>query len=175
MSFGDSLRKALENELLDNRNERADNAVKRGQYTVMIEEARAAISKNDDEYAVVKHKILEGPIDGMFEHYLGLSDKNPVGKSINTNALAAYGVNLSTVEDIHDLDLQMSALVGTKAEIGVSWNDKGWMQVNVHRSWAPEPRSDIPTNGDATPPAASDAQASFAAAAGAKADDDIPF
>jgi hypothetical protein len=169
MSFGDSVRKSMDNELLDNRD---PNALPNGKYTVLIESGAAFTSRAGDDYAKVTLEILEGPVEGRFEHFMGFN--SPVQEQINGETLASYGVDWTKIDSLTDLDLQLSTLTGTRAEIGVSWNDKGFLNINVHRSWAPEPKSDIPTNGDAAP-ATSDAQSSFAAAAGAKADDEVPF
>lgn len=159
MSFGDAVRKAMDSELIE---------PPKGQYKVKLDEASAFESKDGREFAKVILQITEGDFAGeRFQHFMGFA--NDIARQVNGEALAAYGVNMTEVNEVTDLDDQLDALVktGTTAEVGVSYKD-GWVNIKVHGSRTPG-ASDIPTT-DA--PAAAP---SFAAAAGAKNDDTIPF
>lgn len=164
-SFGDAVRKAMDTDLLDNRD---PEALPAGNYKATVDAATAFSSRAGDDYAKVTLEITEGPVEGRFEHFMGFG--SPAQEQINGNALAMYGVDWTRVNSIPDLDLQMVELVGTKVELGLSWNDKGFLNINVHRSWAPDRPSDIPTD---APGNGSAGQSGFAAAAGAA--DDTPF
>lgn len=157
MSFGDSLRKAMDSELIE---------PPKGQYKARLAEASAFESKAGDEYAKVILEITEGDLAGArFQHFMGF--KNEIAKQINGEALASYGVNWTEVNELSDLDDQLDALVkmGTTAEVGVSYKD-GYSQIKVHGSR---------TNGQSelTPQTEEQPAPSFAAAAGA--DSDVPF
>src|SRR3954452_12657674 len=157
MSFGDSIRKAMDSDLLDNRD---PEALPAGRYKVRIDSASAFSSRAGDDYAKVTHEILEGPVEGRFEHFMGFN--SPMQEQINGEALAAYGVDWTRVDSLTDLDLQMVELAGSEADISLSWNDKGFLNINVHGSRTG--KSDIPSdaNGFETTP---EQQATFANAA----------
>jgi hypothetical protein len=140
-----------------------------GQYKVKIVDGSAFTSRAGDDYAKVILQILGGEFAGrQFQHFMGF--KHEVGARINREALLAYGLrDPEAIADITDLDDAIVALKGTEAEVGVSYKD-GYVQIKVHGSRVPG-TSEIPTGLE--PVAAG--QASFAAAAGAKTDDDIPF
>jgi hypothetical protein len=162
MSFGESLRKAAGQEYIEPPN---------GKYTVKIDQGSAFKSQKGEEFAKVILEITEGDHAGGFmQHFMGFN--NEVAKQINAEALASYGVQLTDVEEIRDLDKQLTSLVGTRAEVGVSYRND-YIQIKVHRSWPPEPKSDIPSNGF-TAAGSTPAQTSFAAAAG-QSDDTPPF
>jgi hypothetical protein len=161
-SFGDAVRKAMDSELIE---------PPKGPYKVRLDEGSAFKGKDGREWAKVILEITEGDHAGeRFQHFMGFQP--PGIAEMNGNACAAYGVDWSQVKEIEDLDDQLTAIVkqGTTAEVSVSYKD-GYMNVNVHGSRT-EGRSDIPadepSNGGGT-------QASFAAAAGTKGDQDIPF
>lgn len=162
MSFGDELRKAVDNELIE---------PPKGSYKVKLDEGSAFTSRAGDEYAKVILEITEGEHQGeRFQHFMGFA--NPVAKQINAEALAAYGVRLDALDSVTDLDIQLTDLVhkGTTAEVSVSYNDRGFMQIKVHGSRTAGV-SDIPTDdGPEQKPAAS-----FASAAGSQFGDEVPF
>lgn len=159
MSFGDSIRKAMDSELIE---------PPKGQYKVRLGDASAFESKDGREFAKVILEITEGDLTGCrFQHFMGFG--NEIARQINGEALAAYGVDMATVNEVTDLDDHLDALVkaGVEADVGVSYKD-GYVQIKVHGSRRTGV-SDIPVAEPA-------GQASFAAAAGsAGADDDIPF
>ena len=154
MGFGDSIRKSMDNELIE---------PPAGQYTAKVDEASAFESKAGDEYAKVILEITEGDHQGArFQHFMGF--KNEIAKQINGEALATYGVDWTKVTDLTDLDLQLDGIVkaGTVAEVTVSYKD-GYIQIKVHNSRTTG-QSDIPTNGSG-----------FETAAASAFGDDTPF
>jgi len=166
MSFGDSLRKAMDSEIIE---------PPKNTYKVRLYDASAFTSKAGDEYAKVTLEIIDGDLKGSrFEHFMGF--KNEIAKQINGEALATYGVDLTKVNELSDLDDQLDELVkaGVTADVGVSYNDKGFMNVRVAGSRRPD-KSDIPANGYvAGMDEAREQQAEFSQAA-QRFGDDAPF
>jgi len=161
MSFGDELRKAMDNETIE---------PPKGPYKARLDEASAFTGKQDKEYAKVTLLITAGEHEGArFEHWMRFG--SPQAKAMSAEALAAYGVNLSEIETVDDIDAQLRALVamGTDADVSVSYGgDEGqFLNVKVHGS-----RTASPTSSDTTPATASN---DFAAAAAKKFGDDVPF
>ena len=162
MSFGESLRKAMDSETIE---------PPPGPYKVRLDEASAFEAKDGREFAKVILEITDGKLTGSrFQHFMGF--QNEIARSINGEALAAYGVDMTSVETVWDLDDQLTALVkaGTTADVSVSYRD-GYIQVKVHGSRT-QGVSDIPTD-EPQPPAAS-----FASAAGQNHqsdDESLPF
>jgi hypothetical protein len=74
-------------------------------------------------------------VEGRFEHFMGFG--SAMQEQINGEALAAYGIDWTEIDSVKDLDMALGELVGTTAEIGVSWNDKGFLNINVHGSRPP--------------------------------------
>ena len=167
MSFGEFVRNAMDNELIE---------PPRGSYKTRLVEGGAFEYKDkktgDPRMAAkVTHEILEGEHRGSrFEHFMAFY---PAGiAEMNGNACAAYGVNWTEVDDYTDLDDQLDAIVkaGTTAEVSVAYKD-GYMNVNVHGSRVVGGDRDIPsdTNGFTEP------QSKTFAAAAEKFGDDVPF
>jgi hypothetical protein len=165
MSFGDAVRKSMDSDLLDNRD---PEALPKGRYKVTIDGGSAFTSRAGDDYAKVVLAINEGPVEGRFEHFMGFG--SAMQEQINGEALAAYGINWTEIDSVKDLDMALGELVGTTAEIGVSWNDKGFLNINVHGSRPPAEKA---AQASETTPAG--AGADFAAAASVASDDDLPF
>jgi hypothetical protein len=160
-SFGEAVRKAMDTELLDNKD---PDAVPKGSYHVRVEGGRAGVAKSSgNEYAVVVFTVLRGPVEGQFEGFFGLG--SPTQQDINGNALAGLGIDWDKVDDTTDLDLAIAALKGVTADISVAWNN-GFMNVNVHGS--------RPAEGQA-PDISGKPVADFATAASQGADDSVPF
>ena len=162
MSFGDSMRKAMDSELIE---------PPRGSYKTKVDEASAFEGKDGRQWAKVILEITEGDLAGeRFQHFMGFQPDSI--KQMNGNACAAYGVDWSQVDDISDLDDQFDAIVkaGTTAEVTVAYKD-GYMNVNVHGSRVAGGDRDIPT--EEFKAAGQKPAASFASAAGS--DDSVPF
>jgi len=152
-SFGDSLRNARSGEFIE---------PPAGKYDVRVVKGDARETSSGPVAEVIL-EITDGPHQGgQIKHLMFFN--HPVGTEINTEALVSYGVDLDKIEEVTDLDDDLQRILGTRAEIGVSYR-KDYIQIKVHRSMPPEPASDV------TPP---DAGSSFAAAAGA-VDDKPPF
>jgi hypothetical protein len=147
-----------------------------GTYKVRIVRGAANLSNAGDPKANVILEITDGELAGShIDHFMWFA--HPVSARISKEALITYGLrDPDAVEEIEDLDDAIQALVGTTADVGVSYKD-GRMNIKVHGSRSPQPMSDIPNDVPPTvpPTAPPEAQTSFAAAAGAKADDGIPF
>lgn len=159
-SFGEMLRKASDSDYVE---------PPKGQYKIVITGGECRETSKGARAEVIL-KITEGEQkDAQVQHALWFT--NPVGVQINTEALVSYGVDLSAIEESNDLDDAIQKLVGRTADVGISYKD-GYMRINVHgsRAAAGQTRSDVPSNGADQAPAAS-----FAAAAGAGADDTVPF
>ena len=159
MSFGDSMRKAMDSELIE---------PPRGSYKTKVDEASAFEGKDGRQWAKVILQITDGDLAGeRFQHFMGFQPDSI--KQMNGNACAAYGVDWTRVDDISDLDDQFDAIVkqGTTAEVSVAYKD-GYMNVNVHGSRVVGGDRDIPSDTDRP-----SFQSSFASAAGA--DDTPPF
>lgn len=157
MSFGDEVRKAMDSELIE---------PPRGPYKTKLVDASAFESKDGRQFAKVTHEITDGDLAGsQFEHFMGFQPKGIA--EMNGNACAAYGVDWTQVNDISDLDDQLTAVVkqGTTSEVSVAYKD-GYMNVNVHGSRTTQ------TDESETTPA--NAAADFASAAGAK-DNDVSW
>ena len=163
MSFGDAVRKAMDNDLIE---------PPKGHYKTRLDKGEAFESKDGRQFAKVTLEITDGDLKGArFEHFMGFQ---PDGiAQMNGNACAAYGVDWTQVSEITDLDDQLDAIVrqGTTADVSVSYKD-GYMNVNVHGSRT-QGVSDIPTDESQPQPSA----ASFAAAAGQnhQSDESLPF
>jgi hypothetical protein len=137
MSFGDSMRKAMDSELIE---------PPRGKYNTWLEEASAFEGKDGRQWAKVILQIIDGDHAGeRFQHFMGFQPDSI--KQMNGNACAAYGVDWAQVDDISDLDDQLDAVVklGTTAEVTVAYKD-GYMNVNVHGSRVVGGDRDIPSD-----------------------------
>src|ERR1044072_8194331 len=161
MSFGDTLRNASQGENVEPKADKYDVRVARG-------------SARDTKVGPVAEIILEivaGEMAGANVKHL-MFFNHPVGIEVNTEALVSYGVGLDKINEVEDLDDELQRIIGTKAEVGISY-DNGYIRIKVHRSTPPNPQShltpDEPFHNKEQKPAAS-----FASAAGA-GDDSVPF
>jgi hypothetical protein len=164
MTFGDSMRRAMDSELIE---------PPKGPYKVKVEEASAFEGKDGRQWAKLILTITDGDHAGEnFQHFMGFQPESI--KQMNGNALAAYGVDWADVHELSDLDDQMLGLVGRLAEVSVAYKD-GYMNVNVHGSRPPEGKvtSDIPSDPD-TARMTPEQQDTFAAAA-QRFGSDVPF
>lgn len=159
MSFGDQLRKAAEG------GDDFDPA--NGAYTVRITDGGAFAGKDGREWAKVVLEIIGTDANGrQFDDFMNMN--NDVGRAIAVEKLVTYGVDLTSIEELEDLDHAIFNLIGTIAEVTVT-HKNGYRNVSVRSSRTND--SDIPTSPEREPAPAG--QQSFAAAA---ADDgDIPF
>lgn len=125
----------------------------RGNYTIKIISGSAWYSNDGDPLGKLVVEILEGDLSGRkFEHFMWMGNDGSMAR--HKEALLAYGLDDSGVGSVEDLDDAIAAqLPGVKAEVGVSYGgDEGqYMNVNVHRSWPPDPQSELtPDNGGFT-------------------------
>jgi Protein of unknown function (DUF669) len=102
-----------------------------GVYTVTIAEGEAFETNDGREFCKLVLRGIEGPAKGRtFDHFMTLS--HPDAKRISGDALRLYGVDLAAVADLEDLSAHAAGLVGTEAEVGVSHNKKGYLNVKVY-------------------------------------------
>lgn len=138
-----------------------------GTYKVKIIRGEAKLSNAGDPKTNVILEILDGELAGSHvDHFMWFA--HPVSARISKEALITYGLsNPEAVEEIEDLDDAIQKLIGTTAEVGISYKD-GRMNVKVFGSRPPAQQmlSDIPNEADSK-------SSSFAAAAGSG--DDLPF
>lgn len=162
MTFGDELRSAMDNEMIE---------PPKGPYKARLHQGEAFIGKKDQELCKLTFQIVGGDHDEQrFEAWLRFG--SPKAKEMSAEALAALGVRIVDLHTIDDLDDQLTELVkaGTIADVSVSYGgDEGqFLNVKIHGSRTAGV-SDIPTNGGQEQP-------SFAAATGAQDDDKpLPF
>jgi hypothetical protein len=136
MSFGDSIRKAMDSDLIE---------PPKGPYKVKLDDASAFEGKDGRQWAKVILEITAGDLAGeRFQHFMGFQPEGIA--QMSGNACAAYGVDWTQVKELSDLDDQLDALVkaGTTAEVSVAYKD-GYMNVNVHGSRT-QGISDIPSS-----------------------------
>jgi len=141
-----------------------------GTYKVKIIRGEAKLSNAGDPKANVILEILDGELAGSHvDHFMWLA--HPVSARISKEQLITYGLsNPEAVTAIEDLDDAIQKLIGTTAEVGISYKD-GRMNVKVFGSRPPARQSfsDIPSDTEQKP------AASFASAAGSQFGDDVPF
>jgi len=139
-----------------------------GTYNVKIVRGEAKLSNAGDPKANVILEILDGDHAGAHvDHFMWLA--HPVSARISKEALITYGLrDPEAVSAIEDLDDAIQKLIGTTAEVGISYKD-GRMNVKVFGSRPPAQQSfsDLPNDPDQKP------AASFASAAGS--DESVPF
>jgi hypothetical protein len=161
-SFGDMLRAAGSNDLIE---------PPKGKYDVKIADGTANDTKIGPRVGITL-EILAGEHQGArFEHAMFFN--HPVGTEINKEALVSYGVDLNKIEEVEDLNLEIDRIMGTTAEVGVSYNDRGYIQIKVHGSRPPAGDTDIPSDPDTarmTP-----AQETTFKAASQRFGDSVPF
>ena len=163
MSWADSWAKAGEAQ--------DDYEPKKGAYSVQIVDGRAFEAKSDGrEWISITLEVKEGPDAGRrFDHFGPGGDHNPVGFRIMREALLGYGVDLE-VASLDELSDAIFEAIGTRAEISVSYSEKGFRQIRVTGSRTG--KSDLEPAAGAEDPFG----AAAAPAAAPKADDDeIPF
>lgn len=107
-----------------------------GAYVVKIEEGETFDTSDGREFCKLLLRVVEGPFKGRsFDHFMTLS--HPDAKRISAEALKLYGVDLTAVEDLEDLEAHVERLVGVEAEVGVSHSRKGYLQVKVYSATPP--------------------------------------
>jgi hypothetical protein len=139
MSFGESLRRAASGEYIE---------PPTAKYNVRVVQGDARETKSGPVAEVIL-EILEGEHrGGRMKHLMFFN--HPVGVEINTEALVSYGVELDKINEVNDLDTELQRILGTEAEVGVSYRND-YIQFKVHRSRPPQPKSDIPNDLPAEP------------------------
>lgn len=140
-----------------------------GTYKVKIVRGEARLSNAGDPKANVILEIADGDLAGAhIDHFMWLA--HPISARISKEALITYGLSdPDAINEITDLDDAIQRLVGTTAEVGVSYKD-GRMNIRVNGSRPPVAQQQL--SSDTTPPNAGN---DFAAAAAKKFGDDVPF
>jgi len=119
-----------------------------GTYKVKIIRGNASLSNAGDPKANVILEIADGELTGSHvDHFMWFA--HPVSARISKEQLITYGLpDPDAVEEIEDLDDAIQKLIGTTAEVGISYKD-GRMNIKVFGSRPPAEQqsfSDIPSD-----------------------------
>jgi hypothetical protein len=145
----------------------------KGGYEVEVRKVDVFAGGDGREWCKVLFRIVDGDLTGsVFQMFGPAGDHNPVGFGITKDALLMLGLPHDLqITELEDLAHAAGELTGTRAQVGVSYNAKGYMQVKVRSSQTG--RSDIPP---ASIPGIETRTASSATTpSSAVGDDDIPF